>query len=163
MSYLLWMSSRASSLVRVMVCCRQDDGRRDWLCFTKRWAQRTWVNEKLKSFSSAVLSKACSTEIQCPWGASEGPFDRFANSGIYYNTSRMTRKYKWTGTTVSYSVDKNSWHICNRFRLYFHYLNPGWYIQRAHSAPHLNKQNAEPSIYTQGTSIVWTDPDLIGL
>lgn len=145
MSYLLWISSRASSLVRVMFCCLQDDGRRDWLCFTKRWEQRTWVGEKWKSFSSAVLSKAYSTEMQCPWGASEFPFDRFANSGVYYNPSRMTRKYKWRGTTVSY----NSWQICNWFELYFHHLNPGWYIQCAHSAPHLNKQNSVFHLHTR--------------
>lgn len=39
---LLWMRSRASSLVRVIFCSRQEDGRRDWLCFTRRWEQRTW-------------------------------------------------------------------------------------------------------------------------
>lgn len=46
MSYLLWMSCRASSLDRVIFCCRQDDGRRDWLCFTRRWEQRTCESGK---------------------------------------------------------------------------------------------------------------------
>lgn len=45
-SHLLWMSSRASSLVLVIFCSRQEDGRRDWLCFTRRWEQRTWGKEK---------------------------------------------------------------------------------------------------------------------
>lgn len=35
------MSSRASSLVLVIFSCLQEDGRRDWLCFTSRWEQRT--------------------------------------------------------------------------------------------------------------------------
>lgn len=36
--YLLWIKSKASSLDRVMFCSLQEDGRRDWLCFTKRAA-----------------------------------------------------------------------------------------------------------------------------
>lgn len=35
------MSSRASSLVLVIFSCLQDEGLRDWLCFTRRWEQRT--------------------------------------------------------------------------------------------------------------------------
>lgn len=37
------ISSRASSLVRVIFSCRQDEGRRDWLCLTSRCEQRTLV------------------------------------------------------------------------------------------------------------------------
>lgn len=39
--HLRWIRSRASSLDRVMFCSRQDEGRRDWLCLTKRCEQRT--------------------------------------------------------------------------------------------------------------------------
>lgn len=39
----LLISSRASSLVRVIFSCLQDEGRRDWLCLTSRCEQRTLV------------------------------------------------------------------------------------------------------------------------
>lgn len=42
----LWMSSTASSLFLVMICSLQEDGRRDWLCFTRRWEQRTWRRDE---------------------------------------------------------------------------------------------------------------------
>lgn len=44
---IFWMypliSSRASSLVRVIFSCLQEEGRRDWLCLTSRCEHRTLV------------------------------------------------------------------------------------------------------------------------
>lgn len=66
----LWMRSRASSFVRVMFCSLQDDGRRDWLCFTRRCEQRTW-----REWETIIKKKNDEHRLEVRYSSQSQPLD----------------------------------------------------------------------------------------